>query len=202
MLSCAENPDAPQPFAEVRTVSEAPKPIVAGLEPADRFGIQTQAQAQAPPGGDVYYWDVPEGWTEEPPTAFRTANLRVAGNPDAECTLTVLPSGGGGLLQNVNRWRGQMGLEPLDDAGFAALPRHPFLHGEAVLVDVEGAYAGMGGGPGIPGYRLVGLAALDGAMGVFVKMTGPANLIEAELDAFYAFCASIEHTSHLEEPAP
>lgn len=34
-----------------------------------------------------------------------------------EATVVVLPGQAGGELANVNRWRGQIGLPPLDEAG-------------------------------------------------------------------------------------
>ncbi len=43
-----------------------------------------------------------------------------ATNGMATVSLTVLQCAGGGLLGNVNRWRGQLGLEPLDEASLAA----------------------------------------------------------------------------------
>jgi hypothetical protein len=36
-----------------------------------------------------------------------------------EATVVVLPGPAGGELANVNRWRGQIGLPPMDEAGLA-----------------------------------------------------------------------------------
>jgi hypothetical protein len=58
-------------------------------------------------------WSVPEGWKELPGNSFRHATLLISGvEPPLELAVSRLPSGQD-LLMNVNRWRGQLELEPL-----------------------------------------------------------------------------------------
>jgi len=98
-------------------------------------------------------WELPSGWREEPGMAMRFATIRVpAAEHSLELTVVNLPNDGENedqyLLANVNRWRGQLGLPPID---LAELPRQiKTLHlkeGEATLVDFEGqsVSGGMGG---------------------------------------------------------
>jgi hypothetical protein len=48
---------------------------------------------------------------------FATFKTPIAGK--LEATVVVLPGPAGGELANVNRWRGQIALPPLDEAGLA-----------------------------------------------------------------------------------
>lgn len=62
-------------------------------------------------------YDVPEAWEEFPPSGIRQANFRIDGEEGgAEVTVLVFPGDVGGALANVNRWRGQIGLDPIDGA--------------------------------------------------------------------------------------
>lgn len=73
------------------------------------------------PGGDPT-WTLPEAWKQEEGNQMRFATIQM-GSSDAplELTVTQLPMPPGGdetdyLLRNVNRWRGELGLKPLDHA--------------------------------------------------------------------------------------
>lgn len=63
-------------------------------------------------------WSSPEGWTERGGNAMRLATLVSPGDPPLEIAVSSLPYQGddrtGYLLANVNRWRGQMGLPPME----------------------------------------------------------------------------------------
>lgn len=62
-------------------------------------------------------WTLPEGWTEDPePRQMRLATFIA---PDSagpvEVAVTRFDGRVGGVLANINRWRGQMGLNPISD---------------------------------------------------------------------------------------
>jgi hypothetical protein len=116
---------------------------------------------------------------------MREAGFRVG---QAECTLAVA---GGALKDNVNRWRGQMGLAPVDDAAISALPHEPFLGREGTFVELEGTWKGMRGAESQAGWKMLGLAATLPATSVFVKMVGPAAVVDAEKERFRAFARSV-----------
>lgn len=68
-------------------------------------------QAAADEAGGVTY-TVPEGWEDLPASGIRKANLKVSDeNGTAELTVLVFPGDVGGRLANINRWRGQVGLD-------------------------------------------------------------------------------------------
>ncbi len=57
----------------------------------------------------------------------------------AEVAITAFPGDVGGVLANVNRWRGQAGLAPVDDAGLGQATSALDANGlHFTLVDAEG----------------------------------------------------------------
>ena len=108
-------------------------------------------------GGRMWAYTTPPGWTVLPPRPMRDVGWGVAGNADAECTFSTLPKGGGGLVANVNRWRKQMSLPPLDDAAVQALPKKTMFGRPATLVELSGKYVGMGGSNALEGAKFLGL---------------------------------------------
>lgn len=107
------------------------------------------ASEDAPPT-----WTVPEGWSEQPGNAFRYATL-IANGVEITVSKLGLPGGQdlqGYLLSNVNRWREQLNLPPVNADQFAATTvARKVADRDAILVDLAGtASAGgpsMGRGP-------------------------------------------------------
>ncbi|HXX94382.1 MAG TPA: hypothetical protein VEN81_12170 [Planctomycetota bacterium] len=85
-------------------------------------------------------WTLPAGWTTEPGSGDRRSTLRFgSGDPRLEVSVVRLPGDAGGILQNVNRWRGQLGLDPIGEAALASQSTPIELPGsKALLVDLEG----------------------------------------------------------------
>ena len=72
-------------------------------------------------GGSKPAWTLPTGWSEAPGSDVRFATLKIATViPPLEVSVTVLPLAAddfeGYVLSNVNRWRDQLKLPPLDKA--------------------------------------------------------------------------------------
>ena len=64
-------------------------------------------------------WTLPEGWRREPGSQFRYATIQIGDdNQPLELAVSSLPLPEGDpapyILKNINRWRGQLRLEPLD----------------------------------------------------------------------------------------
>jgi hypothetical protein len=133
-------------------------------------------------------WTTPEGWTERPATGMRLATFVPAAHEDVECTLFVMSAGG--LVENVNLWREQMGAEALSEAEVAALPTVKVLGQDAPLVEVRGSFMGKRGRE-IEDATLLGLICPLEGRNVFVKMVGPAEVVEAERERFLALVASL-----------
>ncbi|TWT42931.1 hypothetical protein [Botrimarina hoheduenensis] len=108
------------------------------------------------PQGPQPSWKLPPGWTEQPGNGMRLATLQgpaAEGLPPVEVSVIGLPKVGdwrAQVLDNLNRWRGQMGQPPLESATLDAQLK-PLLadRKEAVLIDFVGWFAG-GMMPGTP----------------------------------------------------
>jgi hypothetical protein len=175
------------------TLTRPVTPSTAAADPAaasaERFGFdRTDTPGAAAPVETPFAWDLPAGWAERTPTQFRLVNLALETHPDAECYVTMA---GGGAEANINRWRGQMGQPPLSSEVIDGLPRITVLGREAVYVEIEGAYTGMGGTVAKDDYLLLGAIMPLGADAIFVKMTGPRPVMEEERERFEQFCTSL-----------
>src|SRR3954452_17498316 len=76
---------------------------------------QQQVRPSADPTKGLTY-KTPKGWRAVEATQLLTAKLQVGqGGQTGTFTITALPAPAGGLAANINRWRAQVGLDPLKD---------------------------------------------------------------------------------------
>ena len=101
---------------EVPFTAPAPPPPPTGM--SSRPGAAPATPAPGPAAGGLK-WALPKGWTQEPGEGMRFATLKPPMAGRLEITVVVLPGPAGGELANVNRWRGQIDLAPLDEAALA-----------------------------------------------------------------------------------
>ena len=191
-LLCACGPSGPSGIDEPRELEELRMPPPLDTTHGQRFGIDAGRNSEpptpAPSSGAPTAF--PTDWEELPSTQFRAINLRPAGDPEMECYVTVLGGDGGGNLANVNRWRGQMGLPPIDQQGLGQLEQVNFLGVPAIFVDLEGSFSGMGGAAK-SGWRMLVLLASVPGQSISLKMTGPTTKIAAQVDNFFAVAEEI-----------
>ena len=103
--------------APVPAAPASPMPAAApGGMPPGMSGDVALPPAPASP----LHWTLPKGWTETPGNGMRFATLNPPGPGKIELSVVCLPGQAGGELANVNRWRGQIGLEPTDEKALAA----------------------------------------------------------------------------------
>jgi len=142
----------------------------------------SSAPTRAPAG---QHWDVPETWNELPATQFLLAKYQVPadGGTVAEVTVSKLGGDAGGMLPNVNRWRGQLALEPVDEMGLSQLVSAIRAGSvDATLVELEGTDMKSG----TPARMLAVIVPLPNETWFF-KMTGPVPVMETKADEFRAF---------------
>jgi len=72
-----------------------------------------------PPAKGSLKWSLPKGWSQVNGEGMRYATFKTPVSGRLEATVVVLPGPAGGELANVNRWRSQIALGPLDEAGLA-----------------------------------------------------------------------------------
>jgi hypothetical protein len=87
-----------------------------------------EAMAAVPPTNDDSpgsIWTVPSSWQPMPPAQFLLAEFSIPGADGAKAEVNVaeMEGDGGGILANVNRWRGQIGLGPIDEKDLSKLSR-------------------------------------------------------------------------------
>ncbi len=169
-------------------------PVPATADSAKRFGMSghgDRANQPSQPAKLEWLYATPKGWELLPPKPMRDLGWKVASSDDTECTFTVLPGSGGGLAANVNRWRKQMGLDGVSADAIDALPKESFLGLQATRVDLEGTYGGMRGDLNLASARMLGLVVSLPKAAVFLKMTGPKDVVTAEEANFEAVAKSL-----------
>jgi hypothetical protein len=168
----------------------------AGSAPAPAAGEPGRAGQPAPPpgmAGEVppppaveggLRWTLPAGWTESRSGGMRYATLTPPVQGRIDGSVVVLPGPAGGELANVNRWRNQIGLAPLDEAALArARTTVAARLGAVRLYDFtsEGAARSR---------LLAGLTERDGNTW-FVKLTGDATAVSAARADFLTLLGSL-----------
>lgn len=161
--------------------------------PIDGGGMMAQAGAAAatPPGQAKPAWEAPSGWQEVAGGPFLVAKFALGGAGSAQAAVNVSKSAGdgGGLLANVNRWRGQLGLEPTTEGDLAKESRALSSAGEATKV-VE--ISGKGGKTGQVA-RLVAVMVPRSGETWFYKLMGDAAVVQAEKEAFLKFVQDVKY---------
>jgi len=96
----------------------APLPAMPPKPMGERTGEPSDVPPPPKPKGSLK-WSLPKGWSELPGGGMRFATFKTPYAGKLEATVVVLPGPAGGELANVNRWRGQIALPALDEAGLA-----------------------------------------------------------------------------------
>lgn len=194
--------DKPLTASETRIVSRAAPAAAPKATSAERFGVSAPREEPAAHAAaqQQLAWDAPDAWRDAGPRGLRAANYRVGPAGEAECYVTVLGGTGGGTEMNVNRWRAQMGLEPATAEEVASLAKIPMLGGEAVLVDLTGEYGASdevhtAGDAVREDYAMLGAIRVRDSDAVFVKMTGPAEVVRGQRADFIKFAGSLRGES-------
>ena len=134
----------------------------------------------APPSTSDMKFDKPAEWTQVRPKQFITAAFEVAEGPK-KLSITVSRAGGS-KAANINRWRGQMGLEPLSDEQAAeSQKKFPLGDRSAELVEIKG-----------DSQTMLVIMIDDEQRTVFVKLMGDPELAVRERSRFEGFVRSLK----------
>jgi hypothetical protein len=136
-------------------------------------------------------WTVPAGWQSLPPSQFLLAQFLIqADGARAEVNVSELAGEGGGLLANVNRWRGQLGLPPVaQEEDFSKMVDSLTVPGgQAEVVDMTGTNSKTG-----QPARLVGVVLPQSGQTWFYKLMGDPQLVAAQKDTFIKFIQSARY---------
>lgn len=163
------------------SAAASPERTAAGGPPHTPASPQPPS-AGAPQPSQAFAWTVPEGWQPVAAGQMQVAKFTVPpqGDAKAEVAVSTFPSDTGGTLANVNRWRGQLGLGPLDEAGLSTVtsPLDPATP-DAVLIDLANEKR-----------RMLGAIVPRDGKWWFYKMMGDDAAVNAARDAFVSFARS------------
>lgn len=130
-------------------------------------------------------WDEPEGYYPVPPGQFREAAYRKdSAGGRVEISVSSLSGAGGGIMANVNRWRAQVGLQPLAEESLANLPVREFAGIRMFFIDALGLRD-----------HIQGAIIPVGEETWFFKFSGPVDLVAKEEGSFLTFMESIKSGS-------
>ena len=189
---------------------EQQKPAFVEFLKSLNFGAAAQTQTEMPAGhpavGDVNTpammsapishegqpnWQVPAGWQEVSGGQFLVAKFTITGEGGATTAVNVSssPGEGGGLVGNVNRWRGQLGLGQLsEDDVNKLLTAIDIAGGKAQLVDLSGTDTRTR-----QPTRLVGVIVPQSGQTWFYKLMGDAKVVESQKAAFTKFVQGVKY---------
>lgn len=136
-------------------------------------------------------WKTPDGWVEQPGSnSMRVTSFRVTANgQQAEVIVSRIQQGhSGSLVDNYNRWRGQVGLGPISDQAEA--------HSSSGMVGGLPAMFVTFAGPKTdePAKEVMIAMTIVGGDDWFIKLIGPESLVSTQQSAFKQFVESLKFT--------
>jgi hypothetical protein len=144
-------------------------------------------------------WKLPAGWEEVAAGGMRLASFRVKGNDGKTADVGVFPIGiAGSDLDNVNRWRGQVGQPAVTEEELAKIGEPVEIAGQpAKVYDQAGENAGSG-----EKTRILGAIMRREGGSWFFKMTGEDALVAGQKGAFMDFLKSLTFSSAVQAQLP
>lgn len=133
--------------------------------------------------GEGISWQLPSDWKQVRAAGMRYMTITAPDN--IEIAVFSFPDDVGGLLANVNRWRGQIGLEPITEE---QLPECTsvlkFENGEGTLVDISN--------PQRNSARVMAAVLQGGEATWVIRMTGTSEPLEKLKPAFVDFIRTVK----------
>ncbi len=134
-------------------------------------------------------WDVPEPWVTLAASRMRIASFGLDAVPQErfDVSVTRFPGDVGGMLMNVNRWRQQIGLGPVDQGTLNSMIRHydsEYFHLDIVNLS----------DPSITMATVVAVLNHEGNSWFF-KMTGETHLVSEQFDSFMQLVNTVRRKS-------
>jgi len=162
----------------VKSISFEAMPAMATANPhapmADAVPTETASTASG----------LPAGWKEIPNPPMLLAKYVIqSGDAEAQVNVSMLDGTGGGVMANVTRWRGQLGLPPMSEEDFSKVAQTVDVAGnKGTLVDMTGTDMKTG-----KKSRLVGIIVPQTGDTWFYKLMGDPQIVEQQKDTFTKF---------------
>ena len=134
-------------------------------------------------------WTLPAGWQEAARGEMRLASFSVKGEngQTADVSIIALPGMAGGDVNNVNRWRGQVGLSPVAAEDLAKFAESVDVGGSAGNLFDQAGMAASGDAT-----RVLAIILHKPDAAWFFKMTGDDALVAKEKPVFIEFLKSLK----------
>jgi hypothetical protein len=176
-------------YPMMKTVNAFARPLAAILLLAAALNSSAQ---MAPPSHPPMFTAPPEpvltaptNWTAAPPSAMvvKSYSITATNGQTAKVAVSAFPGDVGGTFANVNRWRAQIGLPPMDESALGAVTQSiTVTGGNATLVDIAN--------PAGPNFRLLAAIVRRGTNTWFYKLMGNNDLVAQEKAPFVKFVQS------------
>ncbi len=131
----------------------------------------------AQPNQEISY-QKPTNWKELPPTPPRQASFQV--KEDGDISIIAFPGEVGGNLANINRWREQIGLSPINNEDLPTITETIMMgDSPALIVHIENQES------------ILAAILPQGSKTWFVKFRGPSDIVSSEKATFLQFLQTI-----------
>lgn len=169
-----------QPEAQITSYT-VPKPELIETPPKKPF--RPAPAASSSESADIQF-ELPEGWKEIPAKQFTLKAFEVV---DGDDRLDITISRAGGKMDdNMNRWRGQIGLPPTSLADIEASFKPCEVNG------LPGHFIEMHQGEKAEAREsIIGIVIPQGDQTWFLKVRGSTKLAERERENFDSFAKSV-----------
>jgi hypothetical protein len=164
-------------------------PAIPGMDAGNATPPATDA-------GNIPAWTIPSDWQPAPLSQFLVAKFSITNADGAQAAVNVssLAGDGGGFLPNVNRWRKQIGLPPVEETDGGGIKTFDASGAKASLVDFTSAESlastALTAGNKT---RLVGVILPLNGQTWFYKLMGDPDLVAQQKDAFIKFVQSAQY---------
>jgi len=151
--------------------------------PVESAPLEQAAPESSPPATPQIKWELPDGWGEGSPSTMRYASFAATGENGEKVDISVVTflGDGGNDLDNVNRWRQQIGLAHVDVAELNSIIA-PFQGKQINFLTAD-----MIG----PNSRTLAAWVRREGRSWFFKLTGPKDAVEKQKPNFARFLQSI-----------
>ena len=172
---------AQPPMAAAQTASAPTTPAA----PSAGGSVMASTPVPTASGADLT-WKAPSHWVAKTGSSMRKGSYTISGaGGEADLSIIAFPGAVGGDLANLNRWREQVGLPPVNQAEFEASAQRLERDGlRMTVVDLAGT--------GADAKRILGAMIPYSGATWFVKLMGPDALVAKEKTAFMAFLDTVK----------
>ena len=143
-------------------------------------GSGSSSTAQQEPADPGFSGSPPEPWEKTKKRMFQKARYIVKSGE--QTGYASVSQAGGDFLGNANRWRGQVGLPPVEKEDDTKPELIKVSGIESLLLRMMGEEKGI----------VVAMVPMESGQNWFFKLEGPTSLVESEADSFLKYLETVK----------